>query len=833
MGVCNSEKKKDIIKSKLKKSRNRDSDIITSNNTNLYNSYQSKDFEDKSKNIKESQNNINESNINNDNNNFNQKKPLKVSNFNEKKNDNNNDYANQLQNTNKTGNLISTKLTNKNVLDQTNNSKIIKSENNNDYDKCLNEIKNNKERINKSIKSSSNLYQSKNHQKKENNIKENNGASNLSNSKKSQIKINNNDEEDFTNNNNFIRNNSKKQKNSKNLFQDSQNINSNHKSNNKYKEENNVYVDNNRKINNEINNISNSYISNNMINNEINGSKMSFSDKHLNKKIFTQNSLNEIENLEKNNIINNYDNLNTNKKYYITCPNCKNCIPHMETFEYDSNNKDFKIIYICSCSSKNNLRYAYFSSLITEDKPKNLCKKHSSNELLYFCEICRTQICEICKEENHINHDINDIFNNEIIKRILRIANVKKDEFNGYKILEKIFNEDNKQNYFKGSIQLPKDNEVSNNHINKTNKEIYVYESDFFNSISFEPDKKKQNEDNPKISNSSKSPNQSQIENISNDYSINKTAIISINQNDKIKNNINSKNLDKENRIKDFKNFYKTKTLNGHTSKIISLIQLESGRLATGSYDCTINIWDLEQNQCIKIGNEISYIFCLLEFKPNMILAGTNESNIGLWDINNNSQKFNFLKHNSRVNCLVTLDNEHFASGSDDSNIFIWNYKKRKYIFGLQGHKDKILTMIKLNDGRLCSGSADSIIKVWNWKQKFCQIELRHQNCVKCLYQLKDGTLLSGSDDSTINIWKDFENIKILEDYTHSNRSFCQIDDNHFISSSDNIIKIWDLRDLNNFQILEESKSEIICIIKLKNNKLASCYANGTIKIWY
>ena len=66
-----------------------------------------------------------------------------------------------------------------------------------------------------------------------------------------------------------------------------------------------------------------------------------------------------------------------------------------------------------------------------------------------------------------------------------------------------------------------------------------------------------------------------------------------------------------------------SKTLEGHTEKVVSLIQLSSGNLANGSNDCSVRIWDIEKGQCISSFSEKGKVLCLLEFEQNKILTGT------------------------------------------------------------------------------------------------------------------------------------------------------------------------------------------------------------------
>ena len=305
---------------------------------------------------------------------------------------------------------------------------------------------------------------------------------------------------------------------------------------------------------------------------------------------------------------------------------------------------------------------------------------------------------------------------------------------------------------------------------------------------------------------------------------INESKNISINED---KNDINLKK-DK------LKYYYNSKTLKNHESNVISLIQLQSGYLASGASDGSIIIWDIYKNKIISKFYEVGQALCLLEFEPNKLLVGTSETNIGLWDLNalGNNSSFNFLKHSLWVNCLVKIDNNTFASASNDNNIYIWDYYNRTFLFGLTGHTDCITTLIKLDDGRLCSGSIDKTIKIWNLEnRKYEQELIGHKNWIKSLYQLKNGILLS-SDVKSLIFWKNFSLYKSINSHCEY-RNLCQIDDNCLAGAAmDNTIDLFDLNNYQKYDSLKGHFSNVICVIKLKDNKLASCSLDKTIKIW-
>ena len=308
----------------------------------------------------------------------------------------------------------------------------------------------------------------------------------------------------------------------------------------------------------------------------------------------------------------------------------------------------------------------------------------------------------------------------------------------------------------------------------------------------------------------------------------------SYNCSNNLNNNFNNNNKERD---IDPKNLNCTKSFIGHDEKVVSLIQLKSGYIATGSNDYSIRIWDIESGNCITKIYDFGYILCLLEFEPNFLLAGTSENNIALFNLNepDKGSIFNFNKHSLWVNCLVKCDETYFASASNDSFIFIWNYNTKELERSLQGHKDCILTLIKLMNGDLCSGSADAKIRIWNWKKGNVLYELDNgEDWVKCLYQLKNGNILSGLSSKIIKIWNnEYQCINTLSGHEHSIRAFCQIDDNYFASASfDNTIKIWDINTLENVNTMKMNNSNVICIIKLKDNRLATCSTDKTIRIW-
>ena len=292
-----------------------------------------------------------------------------------------------------------------------------------------------------------------------------------------------------------------------------------------------------------------------------------------------------------------------------------------------------------------------------------------------------------------------------------------------------------------------------------------------------------------------------------------------------------------------------------HNKIIVCMIELENKQIATGSYDNTIKIWDVNNQNCENEIIEDGKVFALLEFEPNLLLSAIDKTPddvqeisqirsedivINLWDLNsaNSDNKIihSFTGHQLRINCLVKCDDKFFASCSNDGEIIIWDYHLRKKVHNLLGHADCILCLIRLNNGNLCSGSADMTIKIWNWENASCIATLTgNKHWVKCLCQLSNGYILSGSHDNLIKIWDNYNQfVTDLKGHTESVRSICQIGKTNYIASAsfDHTIKIWDLNTNECIQTLTEHTSSVINILYHSDGYLISSSKDKTIKIW-
>ena len=575
--------------------------------------------------------------------------------------------------------------------------------------------------------------------------------------------------------------------------------------------------------------------------NIINGNGLTTENNAQNQMINVPNQSQTREN-EYNSNLNGPANMN-NMNYYLICPDCQMRSPHIEKLYYNDESRDFLVKYTCICDNNLNVKEVPLMRILSNKEPLNLCILHSEKKLIAYCITCKRAICSICKEELHSDHKIDtEIINKSISKEdadnMLKIIKEKEQQFNleiskneakmetgidnmiqklneekmnykkqleSYKdnnqktfdFLKNLycryinnFNEENKNidnNINNNDIMLP-------NHINNfaiMNSSIPTLNSNIDEIINQLHDEKKELKLNYDYGFCNNDKRNSILDSNNNKYFIKNEIEQSVNYNN-INNSVNDNTLKNRNNgtiNNNIKNLNCTKTLKGHREKIVALIELSSGQLASSSYDSTIRIWNAnyEKEDLIIQENESARIFCLLEFEKNKLLCGTSDNVINLWDLNslNNKCVHSYIGHTLWINCLVKINNNYFASASNDTKIKIWDYYNRKCIKTLDGHIDCILSLILLQNNYLCSGSADLTIRIWDWENNNCISVLKgHEKWVKCILELNNGIIVSGSDDKTIKLWKDYNLFKTIEEHSNSVRTFCQINDNYFASGS-------------------------------------------------
>ncbi|HEX6553860.1 MAG TPA: NB-ARC domain-containing protein [Ktedonobacteraceae bacterium] len=250
-------------------------------------------------------------------------------------------------------------------------------------------------------------------------------------------------------------------------------------------------------------------------------------------------------------------------------------------------------------------------------------------------------------------------------------------------------------------------------------------------------------------------------------------------------------------------------TWQAHTAAVQALaFSPDEQMLATGSWDGTIKLWNLENGAWLWLGQHTGSIHRLV-FTPDgrTLVSGGDDAAIRLWDISTGKRLQTLSGQSSAVYALAcSPDGSLLASGSVDGSIRLWQMQGAHAAQSgaatrlLTGHSAAVWSMAFAPDGRtLASGSFDRTVKLWDVENLEVRETLAgHTAPVNAVVWSPNGSLLaSGSRDQMIWLW-DVErgnyrmalhgHTAIVHDlaFTRDSRSLLS-------GSEDGTIRVWDV----------------------------------------
>jgi WD40 repeat protein len=283
--------------------------------------------------------------------------------------------------------------------------------------------------------------------------------------------------------------------------------------------------------------------------------------------------------------------------------------------------------------------------------------------------------------------------------------------------------------------------------------------------------------------------------------------------------------------------------LEGHTSWISAVVTLSDGRIASGSFDQTIRIWDPDWGALSpvlfnKFGGRVRSIAQLTD---GQLLFGSDDGVVRLWDRNSTQESAYMHGHSGAVTSIAVLADGRIASGGEDGRIFIWetgqgdNAGPADVIMLSQG--GWVMGLAALTDGSLASVGGDRIVRIWNPSEATKPIRtLRgHESWIGAICAASPGRIITGSADRTVRVWDTDTGTELarLEGHTAGISGVAMLPNGKCVSASEDMtLRIWDLSTRTEHARLEGHSSGVHSVAVLADGRIASGSSDNTIRIW-
>ncbi|KAG2341451.1 WD40 repeat-like protein [Suillus weaverae] len=289
-----------------------------------------------------------------------------------------------------------------------------------------------------------------------------------------------------------------------------------------------------------------------------------------------------------------------------------------------------------------------------------------------------------------------------------------------------------------------------------------------------------------------------------------------------------------------------TLTTRVHTKKVSAIAFFKDARrVVTGSWDCTVQIWDVEKRALVggPFEGHNDYVDSVaVSPDDRRIASGGGDGAIIIWDVESKEMVFKpLVKHTGRVlSVCFSPDGKRLPSGSWDETVIIWDAETRAVLSTLRGWGAVFSVAFSPDGQKLAHGSLRSI---WVWSlidnaELLFDID-GHDDWVSSVVWSPDSQqVVSASHDKTIKFWDSSNGTQIgrpCTGHTDCIESLAISSDGSFIATAslDHTVQLWSTKSHQQIGQPLEHTAWVLCVaISPSEESLVSGDFGGNLQLW-